>query len=106
MGSPGFEAAVVAGLLVVPLAGYFWAIRRPGITRIKVVATAAGGGAVVGAIIVISGLMSKWSHGPSTMLATLPVLLPYLGLSALNGAVIGVLGLLARSVGGWLSGRA
>jgi len=99
------EVLFVAGLLLGPLTGYALALRRPSATRAHVVLGAMLGGAAVGALIVLTGLVGFLSRAPESTLAALPVLLPYLGLSALNGAVIGLLGVGARALGAWLRGR-
>src|SRR5690606_28569702 len=63
------EVLFVAGLLLGPLTGYALALRRPSATRAHVVLGAMLGGAAVGALIVLTGLVGFLSRAPESTLA-------------------------------------
>jgi hypothetical protein len=101
------ESTVTALFLVLllagPLAGYTRATRRPGATRGQLVLSATLGGAFAGALLVacLVFAMPPISHAP----ARLRVVLPYGLIYTAWGAVVGLCGVFARSLGVWLSRR-
>ena len=82
--------------LLLPIAGFYYVRRRAGHTRAQLVAGAALGGGVAGALIAARAA----STGASFLHA-----LPWALLGFVDGAMIGLAGVLALAFGRWLAKR-
>jgi len=85
-------------LVAVPLVTYLALVRRPGITRRQVLAGCTLAGAAVG---IGAGVLLLLDGAPVEGIASF---WPWILISGTVGGAIGLLGLLARGAGGWLSG--
>jgi hypothetical protein len=85
----------VLGFLL-PIAGFYAVRRRPGHTRAQLIAGAALGGGLSGALIAAISTL-----GGASFVDTLPWAL----IGLLSGAIIGLAGVAAFALGGWLNHR-
>jgi hypothetical protein len=91
-----FEVVQFLLALALPIAGFYYVRRRSGHTRGQLIAGAALGGGLAGALIA-----ARVASAGSSFLDGLPWAL--VGLAA--GAAIGLAGVLAFALGRWLSER-
>ena len=92
--------SLVLGLAIygVPAVVFGRVVRRPGMARGRALALTAVAGAAMGALA--GGLAAAKADD-----SELAVVLPFVSFGLAAGLVVGGLGLLARGLGGWLSGR-
>ena len=82
--------------LLLPIAGFYYVRRRSDHTRGQLIAGAALGGGLAGAVI------AAWAASGG---ASLLVALPWALIGLAIGAIIGLAGVLAFALGRWLSER-
>ena len=81
---------------VLSIAGYYIASRRPGHTRANLVAGAVVGGGLSGALVAAFVAVGSASFSDA---------LPWALIGLSWGAIVGLCGVLARALGGWLGRR-
>ena len=96
---PAFDAPQQLVLLVAPVVAYLLAARDPRRTRLQLIAAAALGGAAAGLFV-----CAVLSLGAPSLVASLG-LWPWLAVYTVEGALIGLCGVIARAAGVWLSRR-
>jgi hypothetical protein len=85
--------------VVLPVIAYLWASRDARRTRVQVLMAATLGGGVAAMLTAIVAGISARSLGFALEMW------PWAAVTTMQGCAIGVLGLLARSFGAWLSRR-